>query len=60
MTKWGHQNGNKEQKPMCGLQDEGRRRVENLCGGKFGKPSKIEWDIHVGMLAHPSQLFLGL
>jgi hypothetical protein len=60
MTRWGYKQNNEKQKPMHGLQDEGRRTVEHLCRGKFGRPSKIEWDIHVRMLAHPRPLIFGL
>jgi hypothetical protein len=47
-------------KTMRGLQGEGRRTEEHLCGGKFGRWRKIEWDIHVQMLAHLRPLFSGL
>jgi hypothetical protein len=51
--------GHEKQKPMHGLQGEGRRTVEHLCGGKIGRSKKIEWDIHVWTLAHPRPLLLG-
>jgi len=54
------QGGGMKKKLIRGLQDEGRRAVEHLFRGKFGRLSKIEWDIHVQMLAHPRPPLFGL
>jgi hypothetical protein len=40
-TRRGHQNGNKEQKPMRGLQDEGRRTVETFAAASLADQAKL-------------------